>query len=228
MLAQRKSRVSAGLRPPPSPAPATSALFSIDSSQSLYNPCNHPAERAGETFFFLTLIPIDPILLRYLSLHETAQCAEPSEARDREWGATPTVVGHAGLPGRAVQLSHTAALGTEPVSHVPPCAQQFFPQSIPGRLAASGRDMSKVFCLVDVISNKTVLDQRWRARVQVQSLGSYSISHAALQSTRLNHGVLWSDWRAGGRDGSDGEARGHRLNGTGVDRLPRCGKNLSA
>lgn len=49
----------------PTPHPLLSpllSLFSIDSSQSLYNPCNHPAERAGETLFFLTLIPIDPIL----------------------------------------------------------------------------------------------------------------------------------------------------------------------
>lgn len=43
--------------------PPLVSLFSINSSQSLYNPCNNPEERARKTFFFLTLIPMDRILL---------------------------------------------------------------------------------------------------------------------------------------------------------------------
>lgn len=53
----------------PFPPPLVS-LFSINSSQSLYNPCNNPGERASKTFFFLTLTPIDPILVWYLSLSQ--------------------------------------------------------------------------------------------------------------------------------------------------------------
>lgn len=43
--------------------PPLVSLFSINSSQSLYNLCNNLGERASKTLFFLTLIPIDPILL---------------------------------------------------------------------------------------------------------------------------------------------------------------------
>lgn len=57
--------------PTPHPfLPSLVPLFSINSSQSLYNPCNNPGERAGKTLFFLTLIPIDPILVWYLSLSQ--------------------------------------------------------------------------------------------------------------------------------------------------------------
>lgn len=57
--------------PAPHPfLPPLVSLFSINSSQSLYNPCNNPGERAGKTLFFLTLIPIDPILVWYLSLSQ--------------------------------------------------------------------------------------------------------------------------------------------------------------
>lgn len=47
------------------------SLFSINSSQSLYNPRNNPGERARKTLFFLTLIPIDPVLQWYLSLSQS-------------------------------------------------------------------------------------------------------------------------------------------------------------
>lgn len=44
------------------------SLFSINSFQSSYAPCNNPGKRARKTLFFLTLIPIDPVLQWYLSL----------------------------------------------------------------------------------------------------------------------------------------------------------------
>lgn len=55
--------------PSPPHTPLVS-LFSINSSQSLYNPCNNPGERARKTLFFLTLIPIDPVLQWYLFLSQ--------------------------------------------------------------------------------------------------------------------------------------------------------------
>lgn len=49
--------------------PPLVSLFPINSSQSLYNPCNNLGERAGKTLFFLTLMPMDPILVWYLPYH---------------------------------------------------------------------------------------------------------------------------------------------------------------
>lgn len=65
-----KSRVFCSAVTSPTPhllLPPLVSLFSINSSQSLYNPCNNPRERASKTFFFLTLIPMDPILLWHCS-----------------------------------------------------------------------------------------------------------------------------------------------------------------
>lgn len=49
-------------------SPPLVSLFSVNSSLSLYNPCNNPEERARKTLFFLTLIPTDPTLLWFLAL----------------------------------------------------------------------------------------------------------------------------------------------------------------
>lgn len=54
---------NAAAPPLPPPPPPLVSLFSINASQSLYNPCDNPARgRAGEALFFLTLTPTDPAL----------------------------------------------------------------------------------------------------------------------------------------------------------------------
>lgn len=80
---QQESYISAmRFLPPPSLVPTTSgSLFSVNLSLSLYNPCNNPEERASKTFFFLTLMPTDPTLLRFFALlHEISANRSP-EAR---------------------------------------------------------------------------------------------------------------------------------------------------
>ena len=54
---------NAAASPTLTPSPPLVSLFPINSSQSLYNPCNNLGERAGKTLFFLTLMPMDPILV---------------------------------------------------------------------------------------------------------------------------------------------------------------------
>lgn len=117
---------------PHHPVPTTyGSLFSVNSSLSLYNPCNNPEERASKTLFFLTLIPTDPTLLWFFALlHEISANRSP---RSQElalqmylgWGGEYlllTTRTHASMhkcnfPGQAVLLSWTVGLAPIP-THV--------------------------------------------------------------------------------------------------------------
>lgn len=74
------------------------SLFSINSFQSLYAPCNNPGKRARKTLFFLTLIPIDPVLQWYHSLSRSISANRILQTQELEpliyctgkWDTMPT------------------------------------------------------------------------------------------------------------------------------------------